>query len=60
MPRYIRPPARASIDWPDFPERQSITVHCSDPVDTGLLWPDGERVMRAPDPIGFIPLKERG
>lgn len=59
MPRYVRMPARAAVDWPLFPERHSVTVHCAEPVDTGLLFPDGQRVMRAPDPIGFLSTRER-
>lgn len=64
MPRYVR--ARAvwhlepENDWAPADGRPSIDVYPSQAIDTGLLFPDGERVMRVPDAIGFLPLGERG
>lgn len=48
--------ARADgMDWYDgFDERVTCEVICSDgPIDTGLLTPDGDPIMRTMDPIGF-------
>lgn len=55
MPRYTRKPANThswDIDE-DEPFRPGIEVADHEPIDTGLLWPDGEAIIRNPNPIGF-------
>lgn len=52
MPRYSKP-ARAHWldDDPPLCPELSVDEHVA--VDTGLVWPTGEPVMREPNPIGF-------
>lgn len=62
MPRYVRAPIVRTVsltsgDW-DVLDRVTMTVHASEPFDTGLLFPDGKPVMRISDPIGFLPRKD--
>ncbi len=57
MSRYTRPAARLWVEDEVFPSEESLrpalTVCDHEPTDTGLLWPDGCPVLRAPNPIGF-------
>jgi hypothetical protein len=59
MGRYVRQPrqlARERNDerWLDeYPLLPSLSVSDHEPVDTGLVWPDGTPVYRSPNPIGF-------
>lgn len=45
-------PERMRDPWDDEPFVPSLTV-TDGPVDTGLVWPTGEKIMRVPNPIGF-------
>jgi len=48
-PLYVETPL-----WDDAePHRPSLCVDDHEAVETGLLWADGEPVMRLPNPIGF-------
>lgn len=48
-PLYIETPL-----WDDVePHRPSLTVDDSQAVDTGLIAPTGEPIMRLPEPMGF-------
>lgn len=54
MSRYVRGAAKPRADfWGDDPLIPSLTVAEREPVNTGLLFPDGSPVMRVNDPIGF-------
>lgn len=56
MPRYFTRAAKALDDdyWPDAaPLITSLTVCDHEAVDTGLLDPNGDTIMRAPNPMGF-------
>lgn len=60
MARYvIRPRAEVIDALRDSPLLEGRTVYEREPVSTGLLNPDGYPIYRAPDPIGFVPLKEK-
>ncbi len=62
MPRYVRAFREVhpnDTDWSKPASVPSITIHYPEVANTGLLYPDGQPIMRAPDPIGFVPLKER-
>lgn len=53
--RYVKG-ARRPRSWDfddDEPVRPDLTVDDNVTVETGLLWPDGEPVLRSPNPIGF-------
>lgn len=39
--------------WPSQPP-QPLTVYAAEPVATGLLDEDGNRIMRVPERLGFI------
>jgi hypothetical protein len=55
MNRYIKRP-RTTKSWDydeDEPFRPGIEVADHEPVETGLVWPDGEPIMRTPNPMGF-------
>ena len=55
MSRYVRA-ARKPRTWDideDEPFRPGIEVADHEPVETGLVWSDGEPVMRQPNPMGF-------
>lgn len=56
--RYVILP-RAQWD-DDRPLLEGRTVHEREPVDTGLLNKDGQKIWRVMSPIGFVELKERG
>jgi hypothetical protein len=55
MSRYARVTRKPMADWvdDDGPMIPSITVDDHEAVDTGLLWQDGEPIMRTPNPMGF-------
>jgi hypothetical protein len=55
LARYVRATRKPRADWltDDNPLTPDITVDDHEPVETGILWPDGEPVMRTPNPIGF-------
>jgi hypothetical protein len=54
MARYGRAPKPTSWNYDeDEPFRPNLTVDDHKPVKTGLLWPDGEPIMRLPNPMGF-------
>lgn len=58
MSRYTRRPvARHWVEDDRFGDEAPMIAHLSvsdhEAVDTGLLWADGSRVMRSPNPIGF-------
>lgn len=41
-------------EWDDdLPMLPCLSVDSSEPVDTGLITPTGEPIMRLPEPIGF-------
>ena len=55
MARYVRMTQRQrawDIDE-DEPFRPHLTVDDHEAVETGLVWSDGEPVMRTPNPMGF-------
>lgn len=51
---------RAKSWWQDMPEHyepsavSALTVYPSEAVDTGLLYADGNPIMRSPARIGFL------
>lgn len=47
-PLYIETPL-----WDDEPLTPSLTVDDHEAVDTGLIMPTGEPIMRLPEPMGF-------
>lgn len=55
MARYVRMARKPRADWidDDGPMLPSITVDDHEAVETGLIWQDGEPVMRTPNPMGF-------
>lgn len=54
MARYCKSKRVRSWDIDeDEPFRPALDVPEHEPVETGLLWEDGEPIMRAPNPIGF-------
>jgi hypothetical protein len=57
MARYFAKPAnrvRADDEWEYCsPLMTNITVNDHEPVDTGLFDAAGNRIMRAPNPVGF-------
>lgn len=54
MSRYVRASKRRAWDLDeDEPFRPSLTVDDHETVETGLLWADGEPILRTPNPIGF-------
>lgn len=53
MARYAKIKPRSFDFDEDEPLRVNLEVSDHEPVETGLLWPDGEPVMRMPNPIGF-------
>ena len=55
--RYIVRPRACWDD--DKPMLEGKTVHEREPVDTGLLDKDGQKIWRVMSPVGFIELKER-
>lgn len=53
MSRYFtRPRAAPDGDWND-PMLPPLQVSAHRPIDTGLVDHRGDRIMRAPNPIGF-------
>lgn len=65
MPRYVairqqKKPARSDYCCEPYGSIQPLgqpMVCDTGPVDTGLLDKDGNRIFRAPDPIGFVERK---
>jgi len=56
--RYVS--IRPRMDWRDeTPMLEARTVHEREPIDTGLLDAEGNRIYRVMSPIGFVELKER-
>lgn len=55
MPRYACPSGYVAddLDNADASLLPDINVPEHRPVNTGLLWANGEPVMRLPNPIGF-------
>lgn len=55
MPRYARMTDKPRADWldNDGPMIPALTVDDHEAVTTGLVWRDGEPIMRTPNPIGF-------
>lgn len=57
MSRYIRGAKPLYVEtplWDDVePHRPNLTVDGAKVVDTGLLYPDGSKVMRVANPVGF-------
>lgn len=53
MARYVKPSEIGGWYDDDAPLLPSLNVDEHKPVKTGLLWPNGEPVMRMPRPIGF-------
>lgn len=56
MARYTRQQPRATRAWDideDEPFRPYIEVDSNEAVNTGLVWTDGEPIMRTPNPVGF-------
>lgn len=61
MPRYAKPRSHRIDHWdgehPSFgddePAQTQISVDDHEAIDTGLVWPNGEPVMRLPNPMGF-------
>jgi hypothetical protein len=48
-PLYVETPL-----WDDNPAmKPSLTVDDHEAVDTGLIMPSGEPIMRLPEPMGF-------
>ncbi len=57
MPRYFPRPARAWIEdetWDAEPQAHIPTVSDHKATDTGLCDVNGDAIMRAPNPLGFI------
>lgn len=54
MSRYFRA-TKPRADWldNDSPLIPSLTVSDHAPIKTGLIWHDGEPIMRTPNPMGF-------
>lgn len=53
MPRYVRGYVADDLDFADASLLPDISVPEHRPVNTGLVWANGEPVMRLPNPIGF-------
>lgn len=55
MARYIRSAVKPRTSWidDDFPLVPELSVDDHAPIDTGLVWDNGEPIMRTPNPIGF-------
>lgn len=59
MPRYFVQRRRPRADWDDDdwpePPLNHIPIVCDhEAVDTGLVNENGDPIMRAPNPMGFI------
>jgi len=54
MTRYTRGP-KAPVSWidDDSPLVPEVQVPEHIPVETGLIWADGQPIMREPNPMGF-------
>lgn len=50
-PHDPQPPA---IVRADLPERVSITVYAPELSETGILDANGRRLLKAPEPMGFL------
>ena len=58
--RYVSARTRPRSGWDDeHPMLEAKTVHEPEPIDTGLLDADGNRIYRVMSPVGFVALKER-
>jgi hypothetical protein len=58
--RYVvRPRAETFDALRETPHLEGRTVLEPEPVDTGLVDKDGNRIWRVMSPIGFVELKER-
>ena len=54
MPRYTLKPRSSSARWAeDVPYLPDLEVISDGPVDTGLVTPEGMKIWREPEPIGF-------
>lgn len=57
MPRYVRlarSPKAYRDEWEGYENPVTPVQVCDhEYIDTGLIFPDGEPVLRAPNPIGF-------
>lgn len=61
MSRYVtrRPsPARAWFEPTPAPPLPHPQSYVSDPVETGVLDVDGNKIFRMPDAVGFLRLKD--
>lgn len=56
--RQPAPRAQASDDIPVWMPPPTLMVEVAQPVNTGLIAPDGATIWRMPEPIGF-PIAER-
>lgn len=57
MPRYFSAPkakVKSECWWYDEPIRHDVTVCDHEATDTGLIDANGDRIMRAPNPVGFV------
>jgi hypothetical protein len=52
MPRYVGYVAD-DLGYEDAALLPDISVPEHRPVDTGLVWPNGEPIIRLPNPVGF-------
>ena len=52
--RRVRPRLDDDFYSEDIPRPVTLTVCDHEDVDTGLVDPHGDPIMRAPNPIGFI------
>lgn len=58
--RYVIRPRAETFDMlRETPHLGGSTVMEPEPVDTGLLDKDGNKIWRVMSPIGFVELKER-
>jgi hypothetical protein len=55
MSRYVKGSARPPHGWYDYDAPLCPDLYVADAVavNTGLVWPTGEPIMRVPNPIGF-------
>jgi hypothetical protein len=54
------PQPRGPINRSELPERVGITVYSPELVETGILDANGRRLLKAPEPMGFLRRRVKG